>query len=146
MAAITLEELLKKVGVCREKINDGISDEHLLEISTFLTSWRTVAPFLKIESNDLEAIEQEKDEEVKRLKVLQKWKGIFGFTATYGKLVEVLLSRAKADIAEKVCDLLKGICLICASTHINRSKYGLKSRKNVGIGVHRYIAFYCLQH
>ena len=111
MAAITLEELLKKVGVCREKFNDSISDEHLLEISTFLTSWRTVAPFLKIESNDVEAIEQEKDEQVKRLKVLQKWKGIFGFTATYRKLVEVLLKLAQADIAQKVCELLKGTCL-----------------------------------
>ena len=117
MAAITLEELLKKVGVCCEKFNDSISDEHLLEISTFLTSWRTVAPFLKIESNNLEAIEQEKDEQVKRLKVLQKWKGIFGFTATYRKLVEVLLKLAQADIAQKVCELLKGTCLTYASTH-----------------------------
>ena len=116
MAAITLEELLKKVGVCREKFNDSISDEHLLEISTFLTSWKTVAPFLKIESNDLEAIEQEKDEQLKRLRVLQKWKGIFGFKATYRKLVEVLLKLAKADVAEKVCELLKGICLTYAST------------------------------
>ena len=110
MAAITLEELLKKVGVCHEKLNDGISEDHLLKISMFLTSWRTVAPFLKIERNDLEAIEQEKDEQVKRLRVLQKWKGIFGFKATYRELVEVLLSLAKADVAEKVCDLLKGMC------------------------------------
>ena len=100
MAETTLEELLKKVGVCHEKINDGISDEHLLKISMFLTSWRRVAPFLGIGSNDLEAIEQEKDEQVKRLNVLQKWKGIFGFNAMYRKLVEVLLSLAKADIAE----------------------------------------------
>ena len=117
MAAITLEELLKKVGVCPEKLNDCISDDHLLKISMFLTSWRTVAPFLEIKSNHLEDIEQEKDEQVKRLNVLQKWKGIFGYKATYRKLVEVLLSLAKADVAEKVCDLLKGICLTHSVTH-----------------------------
>ena len=130
MAAITLEELLKKVGVFPEKLNDCISDDHLLEISTFLTSWQKVALFLKIKSNDLDDIEQERDEQVKRLKVLQKWKGIFGFKATYKKLVEALLSLAKADIAEKVCDLLKGICLThpCSYTYIGRN-YVLNSRK-----------------
>ena len=117
MAAITLEELLKKVGVCREKFNDSISDEHLLEISMFLTAWRRVASFLGIKSNDLEDIEQEKDEQVKRLNVLQKWKSRFGYKATYRKLVEVLLSLAMSDVAEKVCKLLIGICLTCAGTH-----------------------------
>ena len=119
MAAITFEELSMKVGVRCEKFNDSISDEHLLEISTFLTSWRGVAPFLKI--YEVEDIEQEKDEQVKRLKVLQKWKSIFGFKATYRKLVNVLLSLAKADVAEKVCNLLKGIC---PSTHTFEGSMG----------------------
>ena len=116
MAAITFEELSMKVGVRCEKFNDSISDEHLLEISMFLTSWRTVAPFLKI--YNLEDIEQEKDEQVKRLKVLQKWKSIFGFKATYRKLVKVLLTLAMDDVAEKVCHLLKGMCLIQPVTQI----------------------------
>ena len=120
MAAITFEELSMKVGVCHEKFNDSISDEHLYEISTFLTSWRRVAPFLKI--YDVEDIEQEnKDEQVKRSKMLQKWKGIFGFKATYRKLVDVLLSLANADVAEKVCNLLKGIC---PSTHTFKGSMG----------------------
>ena len=123
MAAITLEELLEKVGVCPEKLNDCISDDHFLKISMFLTSWRTVAPFLGIKSNHLEDIEQENDEQVKRLHVLQKWKGIFGYTATYRKLVEVLLSLAKADVAEKVCDLLKGMSYTSSYTYIRRN-YG----------------------
>ena len=119
MAAITFEELSMKVGVCHEKFNDSISDEHLHEISMFLTSWRRVAPSLKI--YDVEDIEQEKDEQVKRLKILQKWKGIFGFKATYRKLVDVLLSLAKADVAEKVCNLLKGIC---PNTHTFKGSMG----------------------
>ena len=107
MAAITLEELLKEVGVCPEKLNECISDDHLLKIALFLISWRTVAPYLDLEPD---AIEPEgKSEQEKRLKTLKMWKGKFGFRATYRKLVEVLLSLTMADIAEKICHLLKGI-------------------------------------
>ena len=60
----------------------------------------------------MDAVEQEKDEQMKKLKALQKWKGKFDFKATYRKLVDVLLSLAMADVAEKVCDLLKGMYVI----------------------------------
>ena len=110
MAGITLEELLKEVGVCPEKVNDSISDDHLREIALILPSWKTIAQFLGLEENDLDAIEQEeKKDQVMKLKALQKWKGKFGFKATYKKLVEVLLQLAKADIAEKALLLLKGM-------------------------------------
>ena len=110
MAAITLKELLKEVSVCPEKLNESISDDHLREIAIFLTSWRKVATYLELGQNDLDDVGQEgKDEQDKRLKALQIWKGKFGFKATYRKLVEVLLQLAKADIAEKVLLLLKGM-------------------------------------
>ena len=110
MAAITLDDLLKETEICPEKLNECISDEHLREIAIFLTSWRRVAVYLELSDNDLEDVEQEwKSEQDKRLKALQKWKGKFGFKATYRKLVEALLSLAKADIAERICRLLKGI-------------------------------------
>ena len=113
MAAITLEELLKEVGVHSEKLDDSISDDHLREIAIFLTSWRTVATYLGLSDIDMNDVEREgANEQEKRLKVLQKWKGKFGFTATYKKLVVVLLSLGMADVAEKVCLLLKGIYFI----------------------------------
>ena len=113
MAAITLEELLEEVGVCPEKLNESISDDHLREIGIFLTSWRKVAAYLELSESDLDAIErEEKDEQMKKLKALQKWKGKFGFKATYRKLVEILLSLAMADVAEKVCRLLKGMYIM----------------------------------
>ena len=114
MAAITLEELVKEVGVPPEKLNDSISDDHLRAIAIFLTAWRKVAAYLELSETDLEDIEQEeKDEHMKKLKALQKWKGKFGFKATYQKLVEVLLSLAMADVAEKVCRLLQGMHQLC---------------------------------
>ena len=110
MAAITLEELLKKVCVHSEKLDESTSDDHLLEIALFLTSWRIVAPYLGLSDIDVNDVEREgRNEQEKRRKALQKWKGKFVFKATYRKLVEVLLSLAMADVAEKVCCLLKGI-------------------------------------
>ena len=111
MAAITLEELLGKVSVHPEKLNDSISHDHLHAIASFLTSWCKVATYLGLSENDLDGVEQEgKDEQEKRIKALQKWKGKFGFKATYRMLVEVLLSLSKADVAENVCHLLRGMC------------------------------------
>ena len=113
MAEITLEELLKEDGVHPERLNESITDDHLHAIAIFLTSWRKVATYLELSENDLDDVEQEgKDEQDKRLKALQMWKRKIGFKATYRKLVEVLLSLAMADVAEKICLLLKGMSVI----------------------------------
>ena len=108
------EELWKEVGgVDPEKLNEPISNDHLLKIALFLTSWRIVAPYLGLSEMDVDGIEQEgKNETEKRLKALQMWKGKFAFKATYRKLVEVLLSLAMVDVAEKICLLLKGMSVI----------------------------------
>ena len=120
MAAITLEELLMKVGIHPEKLNDSISDDNLLEVALFLTSWRTVIPYLGLSEMDVNDIEQGgKNEKDKRLKALQIWKGKFGFKATYKKLVGVLLSLGMADGAEKVCHLLKGICRSSCTSQVH---------------------------
>ena len=114
MAAITLDELLKEVGVHPERLNDTISDDHLCEIALFLTSWREVAPYLGLSEMDVIDIEQG-GRKVKdmSLKALQIWKRKFGFKTTYRKLVEVLLSLGMPDVAEKVCHLLlKGVYVI----------------------------------
>ena len=110
MAAITLDELLKETQVCPKKLNECASDNHIREIALLLPSWRRVAQYLELNENDLDDIEQGgKDEQDKRLKALQKWKCKFSFKATYMKLVAVLLSLTRADIAEKICYLLKGM-------------------------------------
>ena len=100
---------MKYVGVHPEKLNKCISDDHICEIALFLTEWKTVTPFLGLDENELDVIEEEeKKEQVKKLKALQKWKSKTGFQATYWKVVQVLLKLEKADVAEKVCHLLKG--------------------------------------
>ena len=104
---------MKEVSVHPEKLNESISDDHLREIAILLTSWRTVATHLELSESELDDVErEEKDEQMKKLKALQKWKRKIGFKATYRKLVEVLLSLAMADVAEKICLLLKGMSVI----------------------------------
>ena len=126
MAAITLEELLEEVGVHPGKLNESISIDHLCEIALFLTSWRTVAIYLGLNQIDLDDIEQEgKDEQDKRLKALQIWKGKFSFKATYRMLVDVLLSLAMAHVAEKVLHLLQGMYIIMS--YISSCAHTVKS-------------------
>ena len=104
---------MKEVSLHPEKLDQSISDDHLLGIALFLTSWQTVAPHLGLSEIDVVVIEQEgKDEKDKRLKALQMWKRKFGFRATYRELVKVLLSLGMADGAQNVCLLLKGMSVI----------------------------------
>ena len=113
MAAIytstELKELLKEVGVHSEELDESISDDHLLEIASFLTSWRTVTRYSGLSVIDANDVEQKGiNEQEKRQKALQKWKEKSVSKPTYRRLVEVLLSLAMADVAKKVCRLLKG--------------------------------------
>ena len=110
MAAVTLEKLLKEVGVRPEKLDESISDDYILVIASVLSSWRKVAAHLGLSEVDLEGIEQEnKSDREKKLEALQKWRDRCASKATYKKLIEILLSLAMADVAEKVCHLLKGM-------------------------------------
>ena len=106
-----MDELLKEIHP--EKLNERISDDHLREIALFktLTNWRTVATYLGLDKNHLDAIKREDDEQMRMLNALEKWKGKFGSKATYRKLVDVLLKLGKTDAAEEVGHLLKGIFL-----------------------------------
>ena len=105
---------MEEVGVCPEKLNDSISDDHLCEIALFLTSWCKVAPYIGLREMDINDVQREgKNEQDQTLNALERWKGKFGFKATYQKLVEVLLSLAMADVAEKVCRLLQGMHQLC---------------------------------
>ena len=117
MAGVTLEELVKKVGVAPEALHERCSDDHLRSISLFL-DWRSVAPHLGLSETEREEIESDgKKHSGKKLKTLEKWKSKFVFQATYRRLIEVLLTIGRADHAEEVCKLLpKGIKCLCMYT------------------------------
>ena len=107
MAGVTLDELLKKVGITPEQLNETCTNDHLHDIALFLKSWRTLAPHLQLSSNDVEAVDEDAHSaKERRQKFLESWKAKFAFTATYRVLVEAFLKIGNADQAEEVCRLL----------------------------------------
>ena len=103
----TLEEVVKKVGISQDQLDQTCSDEHLKSISLFL-DWRNVAPHLGLSRIDIKDTESEnRTESERRLEVLQKWKTKYGFKATLKSLVMVLLTVGNAHDAEEVCRLLQ---------------------------------------
>ena len=103
----TLEEIVKEVRISLKLLEQKCTDEHLKNISLFL-GWRSVAPHLGLSEIDIKAIEAEnRTEDERRLKVLQKWKKKYGYKATLKSLVMVLLATGNADDAEQVCRLLQ---------------------------------------
>ena len=107
MSRVTLDELLKEVGVSLTQLDKACTSEHLQDIALFLPSWRIVASHLSLSDVDVEGVEMEgRSESEKRLKVLKVWKDRSAFKATYTELVKVFLKIGNADQAMKVCRLL----------------------------------------
>jgi len=107
MSGVTLDELLKEVGVSSSQLDEACTSEHLQDIALFLESWRIVAPQLGLSKVQVEEVESDsRAENEKRLKILESWKAKFAFKAKYTILVTALLKIGRADQAEQVCRLL----------------------------------------
>ena len=108
MATITLDELLKTTELTPEQLEETCSDEHIIKVSLFMDSWRIIIPLLNLDATEQEEIEYDaRSEKEKRLLALRKWKSKFAFNATYQKLIDTFLTVGRADLAEKVCNLLR---------------------------------------
>ena len=108
MSGITLDELLKEVGISPEQLNETCTIDHLLNIALFLTSWRTLAPHLQLSSGEVEVVDVDAHGEKERRQMcLKLWKDKFAYRATYRVLVEALMKIGNADQAKEVCRLLE---------------------------------------
>ena len=128
----TLEGLVKELRISVDPLDQRCSDEHLKSISLFL-DWRSVAPHLGLSERDIADIEAEnRTESERRLKVLQQWKRVFGYVATFKNLVLTLLKVRNADDAERVCRLLQtpadaGMTTeFCLSIHLDKYRHSQK--------------------
>lgn len=86
----------------------GDIDLHLGEIADTLDGWEDVAPPLGLTDlhiSDIRDTYPQKPSQQRRA-ALRKWKGMFGFKATYGKLLEVCVIKEKLKTAEKIVMLL----------------------------------------
>ena len=105
--AITVEELEERYQIPQGLLDDTFTDEHAREFALSVDSWELLASHLDLSEQQIEAIKIDNEsQEVKRLKVLNKWKQKFAYRATYRRLLEVLLSIDRKDLACNVCELV----------------------------------------
>ncbi len=100
--------ILAHCGVTGSQLDKPCSTEDIADLAGFFGSWRDVAPYLGLDENDVEEVEDDgRKGAERRLKALQKWKSKFRFKATYKWLVEALIKVKVTDHAEKVFQLVK---------------------------------------
>ena len=105
--AITVKKLEERYQIPQGLLDDTFTDEHAKEFALSVDSWELLASHLDLSEQQIEAIKiDNKSQEVRRLKVLNKWKQKFAYHATYRRLLEVLLSIDRKDLACNVCELV----------------------------------------
>ena len=109
MAVVNLEELLEHVKLSTDDLNTKCHEQDLGDLSLLIPSWEAVSPFLNLKDADIEDIRSEgKENRMKVLNMLKKWKKRHGFRATFRVLVDVFLLKLEdANMAEEVCKQLK---------------------------------------
>lgn len=104
-----ISELVNRLGIPEDWLDQICSDEHLLAISEHLTDWKYVAHQLSLGETDIEEIEMDRSIKVQRYKVLQKWKQKYYIRATYRKLLGVFFTVRRSDYADLLGRLLSGV-------------------------------------
>ena len=113
--SFTLNDLIARSGV--RDIDKECTGEDILAFGEFCDPWKEVGLHLGLTEAQLSAINEDNQTvSLKRLAVLQRWKSIFAFRATYRALVKALLKCEKNDAARKVCNIIaqkQGTCSTC---------------------------------
>ena len=105
MAVPTYEELLTHCSVNNYLMEQTCNDYHLTEFGAQLDEWERLASFLSVPSSEVEDIKSQGGKGMKGIRLLQFWKRMCGFKATYKAIVKALLQIYRADLAEKVVAL-----------------------------------------
>ena len=106
----SVTELLKHFKLSEEKLEEECSEADLLVLSRSRQfQWRDWVERLGLSDYQTKEIDDMSlDEADKNQKALNMWHNLFGFTATYRRLIEVLLEGENSLLAGEVCELLKG--------------------------------------
>ena len=109
MEPMTIEELIKHVGIPTSVLDQRCSETHLRRIAKKISNWEQYAKPLGLSEQDIQEIRTDNnlDYEMKAHRVLEKWTKIYGFKATYKNLVHICLEQRDAVLAEEVCKLVK---------------------------------------
>ena len=91
----------------KRKLSDPCSDGHLVKIAKSISDWRAVSPLLGLtEAEESEIFESIHSVAAKKIAMLRKWKQKHGAKATYRRLCRVFDDCERADLVDKVKQLL----------------------------------------
>ncbi len=105
MSGLELSELQSKYELGSKILQKECSDAHLVKIANFFLSWELVAPYLGVNADEVKSTSTQPP--LQRRTCLQMWKEIYGFKATYGSLLLVLLESKLGKTACEICKLLQ---------------------------------------
>jgi hypothetical protein len=100
----TLEDILSRYGLAKERLRQECSREIVLDIVTKLRDWKMVGNYLNIPSELLTAIERENHTENERkVAMFDTWHEREGTAASYTRLNSALYRHGRRDLVESLC-------------------------------------------
>ena len=107
MAESTLDDILSRHGLTKERLQEECLQEVRLKIAAKLEDWKMVGHFLSISTEKLKAIERENDtEDLRRVAMLDTWHKREGKDANCLRLANALYQHGRRDLVELLCEAL----------------------------------------
>ena len=113
--AVTLDQLVDHVGIDKDLLNRPCSDATLTKVAIHIPNWQKYGEALGLRQPQILGIKSDHvlDPEMKAQQVLKLWKQENGFRATYAELVQVYLQMRNVQLAEWICQMIKGKLGVC---------------------------------
>ena len=107
-------------SLSRSILDSPVSDIHLSDISSRITEWRILAPYLDISDVDEEDIitRNHNHPELQRREALRKWREANGTKATYRKLICILCYQGRVRTAQFLRDLARKTSVAYSDSHV----------------------------
>ena len=102
--------VVQRFKLSTQQLSQECSFKVMLKLSTKLTGWRNVAPYLLDEKStsvvDVINKNHDLDDQGKRLELLKCWKELRKSSATYEALIRALVYAGRRDLSEAVAEAL----------------------------------------
>ena len=106
-AGVSLQDLIDTFELSEDLLKNEMSEEHMNEASRILDDHEIVGYELGLTKAEMTAINADaRNQELRRMEMLRRWKQKRTRKATYKKLIEALLCCSRADQATDLCKLL----------------------------------------
>ena len=95
-------------GVQRSLLDSPVTDAHLSDITSHITNWQELAPYLDLsEAEEKDIVDSYPNRpKLQRREALRKWKESNGSKATYRRLICILCSQGRVGTAEALKKIL----------------------------------------